>query len=69
MSDKTSLRILMQFALPPKPMLASELRAAIGDGFDEAFDHLVHTGDLVAVYPERKPGDSGRQFWTVRGFT
>ena len=69
MSDKAGLRILMQFPLPPQPMLASELRAAIGDGFDEAFDRLVHSGALVPVYPESRPGDSGRQFWTVRGYT
>ena len=60
-------RILMEFALSMRPQLASELREAVGDGFDEAFDRLIRSGDLVAVYPEAKPGDSGRQFWAVRG--
>lgn len=61
------MQILLQFPFSMRPRLASELREAVGEGFDAAFDALIRRGELIAVFPEAKPGDSGRQFWAVRG--
>jgi hypothetical protein len=33
------------------------------DFADEAFDGLIRHRVITAVFPEAKPGDSGRQFW------
>ena len=47
-----------------QPVLFSEVQAELGLDFgDEAFDGLIRDGVIEAVFPEAKPGDSGRQFW------
>jgi hypothetical protein len=47
-----------------KPVLVSDLQAGLGGCFDDgAFEGLIRDGVIEAVFPEAKPGDSGRQFW------
>ena len=49
-----------------RPVLFSELGLEFGDA---AFDGLCRDGVIEAVFPEAKPGDSGRQFWDFAHWT
>jgi hypothetical protein len=57
-------RILRWMGAKNRPILFSEAERELGIDFaDEAFDGLIRHRVITAVFPEAKPGDSGRQFW------
>ena len=48
-----------------RDVLFSDLRRDLGiEAGDEAFEVLRRDGVICAIFPEAKPGDSGRQFWS-----
>lgn len=51
-------------------VLLSEARDELGSAFcDKAFETLIRQGVIHAVFPESRPGDSGRQFWDFAHLT
>ncbi len=53
-----------------RDVLFSELTEKLGiRAGDEAFEGLRRDGIIRAEFPEAKPGDSGRQYWTLAHVT
>lgn len=47
-----------------RPVLWSEAMYELGlPQFDADWQGLINEGVIEAVFPEARPGDSGRQFW------
>lgn len=60
-------RILTWIESANGPVLFSDMERELGIQFgDEAFEGLRRDGVIAAVFPEAKPGDSGRQFWDFK---
>lgn len=57
--------ILVWIRQRDRAVLFSEVEEAFGPRARSTFDLIIRNGHVRAVFPEAKPGDSGRQFWEV----
>lgn len=67
MSDSLDDKIVAWITAQARPVLWSEITEAFGRWAPthEAFERLQRAGSVGAVFPESKPGDSGRQHWVI----